>query len=93
MKKKTTKVPKTANKLLQHFGGKSVNISLKFSKSLNANPVVNGILLDIDEGHYYLGESYDASMAIPRSQVEMVLDANSYPVTEEEDIPPGTKIQ
>lgn len=91
--KKKTRVKKPTNKLLQIFGGKAVNISLKFSKALNANPVITGVLLDIDDDHYFLGEGYTASMAIPKAQVEMVLDATSYPVTEEEDIPPGTKLQ
>lgn len=85
---------KKINKLLKSLGGKPVNLALKFSKTLQGNPVINGILLDVDEEYYYLGENVEITMVIPKIQVEMILDANKHePVDSEEPIPRGTKIQ
>ncbi len=92
MKKKTNRIIKP-NKLLKSLGGKPVHLALLYNKVLNTNPIITGILLDEDEGHYYLGEGLEITTAIRKNQVQMILDADAHQPQEEIDVPPGSKMQ
>jgi hypothetical protein len=91
MKKQKSKA-KPRNLLLKSLGGKSVNIMFKAVK--NGIPMISGILLDEDEQNYYLGESFEISVAVRKIETSMILNAE-IPMTaiDDDDVPKGTKIQ
>lgn len=92
MKKKTNKTVKP-NKLLKSLGGKPVHLALLYSKTLGTNPIITGVLLDEDDGHYFLGEGLEITTAVRKNQVQMILDAEVHEPQEDIDLPPGSKMQ
>lgn len=96
MKKKPVK-KKASSKLLSYLGGKLVSLTLRESKNAKSTLVVRGILLDYDEGFYYLGENVDVQIVVPRFQVTMIADGDLLldmePEEEDYEKPFGTKLQ
>lgn len=97
MKKPIKKAIKV-NKLLQHFGGKLVTVTLKESALLGGSPVVKNILLDADENFYYLGDyngkKTEINFAIPVHTVMMIADGDlNFTPQEDEKKPFGDKYQ
>jgi len=94
MSKKVTKKPTkklVVNKLLSYFGGKIVSIVLKESRAAGGSPIIKGMILDMDNYYYYLGDALDVELAIPINTVTMIRDGE---LTEDEDLKPfGDKYQ
>jgi hypothetical protein len=62
-----------ANKLLKYLKNKSVIVAYKHATV--ENEAIHGILVDMDEEHYYLGGDGSALFVIPKHAVRAIADA------------------